>query len=44
MSLESTKSKNDLKDLGKQLAMHIAASSPLAIDKEDLDALDQASK
>jgi elongation factor Ts len=37
VSLESKKNKNELKDLGKQLAMHIAASSPLAIDKNDLD-------
>jgi len=28
---------NDDKDLGQKIAMHIAASSPLAIDKESLD-------
>ena len=37
LSLETTKTKDDLLDFGKQLAMHIAASSPLAIDKEGLD-------
>ena len=37
LSLESTKPKEDLLNLGKQLAMHIAASSPLAIDKESLN-------
>ena len=37
LSLQTTKTKNELLDFGKQLAMHIAASSPLAIDKEDLD-------
>ena len=37
LSLQTTKTKNELLELGKQLAMHIAASSPLAIDKEDLD-------
>ena len=37
LSLQTTKTKNEILDLGKQLAMHIAASSPLAIDKEDLD-------
>ena len=37
LSLETTKKKNELLELGKQLAMHIAASSPLAIDKKDLD-------
>ena len=33
VSLRTTKSKEELKELGKQLAMHIAALSPLAIDK-----------
>ena len=28
---------NELFKFGKQLAMHIAASSPLSIDKDDLD-------
>ena len=37
LSLQTTKTKNELLDFGKQLAMHIAASSPLAIDKEGLD-------
>ena len=37
LSLQTTKTKNEILDLGKQLAMHIAASSPLAVDKEDLD-------
>ena len=38
LSLETTKTKDKITDLGKQLAMHVAASSPLAIDKNDLDA------
>ena len=37
LSIETTKSKNDILDFGKKLSMHIAASSPLAIDKKDLD-------
>ena len=37
LSLQTTKTKNEILDLGKKLAMHIAASSPLAIGKEDLD-------
>ena len=37
LSLQTTKTKNELLELGKQLAMHIAAFSPLAIDKKDLD-------
>ena len=37
LSLETTKSIKEILDLGKQLAMQIAASSPLAIDKENLD-------
>ena len=37
LSLKTTKTKNELLELGKQLAMHIAAFSPLAIDKKDLD-------
>ncbi len=37
VSLKSTKVKSELLEIGKQLAMHIAASSPLAIDKDGLD-------
>ena len=37
LSIETTKPKNEISDFGKQLAMQIAASSPLAIDKESLD-------
>ena len=37
VSLETTKSKSEIIDFGKQLAMQIAASSPLAIDKDDLE-------
>ena len=37
LSLDTTKSKSEILDFGKKLAMQIAASSPLAIDKEDLD-------
>ena len=37
VSLKTTKPKNELVELGKQLSMHIAALSPLAVDKEDLD-------
>jgi len=37
LSLKTTKHKNDLVEFGKQLAMHIAASSPLAIEKESLN-------
>ena len=37
LCLETTKEKNDILNFGKQLAMHIAASSPLAIDKEDIN-------
>ena len=37
VSLKTTKPKNELLELGKQLSMHIAALSPLAIDKDDLD-------
>ena len=38
LSLETTKTKDKIADLGKHLAMQVAASSPLAIDKNDLDA------
>ena len=37
VSLQSKKSKKELLEIGKQLSMHIAALSPLAIDKGDLD-------
>ena len=37
LSLETTKTKDKIADLGKHLAMQVAASSPLAIDKDDLD-------
>ena len=37
VSLKSVKTKNEIAELGKQLSMHIAASSPLSIDKDDLD-------
>ena len=37
LSLQTTKKKEDILDFGKQLSMHIAASSPLAIDKNELD-------
>ena len=37
LSIETKKDKKDVMNLGKQLAMQIASSSPLAIDKEGLD-------
>ena len=37
LSFETTKKKDGLVEFGKKLAMHIAASSPLAIDEEGLD-------
>jgi len=37
LSLETTKQKKEIIDLGKHLSMQVAASSPLSIDKEDLD-------
>ena len=37
LSLNTTKQNKEFLDFGKQLAMHIAASSPLAIDKNGLD-------
>lgn len=37
LSLESKSKNNDILEFGKKLAMHVAASSPLAIDKENLD-------
>ena len=37
LSLETSMDKEKLNELGKQLSMHIAASSPLSIDKDGLD-------
>ena len=37
LSIKTTKPKNEILDFGKRLAMQVAASSPLAIDKESLD-------
>tara|TARA_B100000029_G_scaffold397937_1_gene396325 strand:- start:350 stop:1219 length:870 start_codon:yes stop_codon:yes gene_type:complete len=37
LSIETSKSKNEISDFGKQLAMQVAASTPLAIDKSGLD-------
>ena len=37
LSIETTKEKKDIVNLGKQLAMQVASSSPLAIEKEGLD-------
>jgi len=37
LSIETTKPKNKILNFGKQLAMQVAASSPLAIDKESLN-------
>ncbi len=37
VSFKTKKDRNELMEFGKQLAMHIAATSPLALDKEDLD-------
>jgi len=37
ISLKSKKNKNDLIEFGKQLSMHIAASSPIALDKDGID-------
>ena len=37
LSLDTTKSKSEILEIGKQLAMHVAASSPLAIDEKALD-------
>ena len=39
LSLETTKTKDKIADLGKHLAMQVAASSPLAIDENDLDTI-----
>ena len=37
LSLKTSKKKKDILDLGKQLAMHIAASAPMAISRDKLD-------
>ena len=37
VSLETKKQMKEIQEFGKQLAMHIAATSPIAIDKEDLN-------
>jgi len=37
LSLKAKKSKSELLSLGKELSMHIAATSPLSLDKENLD-------
>ena len=37
LSIDTTKEKKDIANLGKQLAMQVASLSPLAIEKEDLD-------
>mgnify|MGYP001192160760 CR=1 FL=1 len=37
LSLETTKKKEEIANLGKQIAMQVASLSPLAIDKNDLD-------
>ena len=37
LSLESNITSDKIKDLGKQIAMHIAASKPLAISTDDVD-------
>ena len=37
LSLQTTKPKNELSEFGKQLSMHIAASSPLSIGEQDFD-------
>tara|TARA_B100000029_G_C17504607_1_gene933978 strand:+ start:68 stop:937 length:870 start_codon:yes stop_codon:yes gene_type:complete len=37
LSLESKIKNKDILELGKKLAMHVAALSPLSIDREDLD-------
>ena len=37
VSLETSNSSDNLKNFGKQLSMHIAASNPLALDVDDID-------
>ena len=37
LSIKTNKPKNEIENLGKQLAMQVASLSPLSIDKNDLD-------
>jgi elongation factor Ts len=37
LSIETTKPKNEIMNLGKILSMQVASLSPLAVDKDDLD-------
>jgi elongation factor Ts len=37
VSLETTNNSDEVKNFGKQLSMHIAASSPLALDQNSID-------
>jgi elongation factor Ts len=37
VSLETSNSSDNLKNFGRQLSMHIAASNPLALDVNDID-------
>ena len=37
LSINTTKEKKDIINLGKQLAMQVASSSPLAVEEKDLD-------
>jgi len=37
LCLETNKKKDEIKEFGKQLSMHVAALSPLSIDKDGLD-------
>ena len=37
VSLETKESSDDVKNFGKQLSMHIAASNPLALDQKSID-------
>ena len=37
VSLETTNNSDEVKNFGKQLSMHIAASSPLALDKNSIE-------
>jgi elongation factor Ts len=37
VSIETTNNSNEVKNFGKQLSMHIAASSPLALDQDSID-------
>ena len=36
LSLETSKPRDEILNLGKQLSMHVAASAPISIDKDDL--------